>query len=75
MFKEFGLSFAQIAELTDEQIANILLCERDQYGNKVTRPKEPQMSFREVAYKVWRLREPGVSEQELEKRFKETYGG
>lgn len=77
VFREFHLTFADIAELTDDQISSMLLCERDEHGN-VTGPAQEQStesSFREIAYSIWLLRDSTLTPDQLAERYKQVYGG
>ena len=63
--------------MTDFQISELLMCPRDDDGVRIETRKEPtpEMTFREVCYKVWRLRDPNISDALLAERFEATYGG
>lgn len=71
MAEPFKLSLFEIARLTDDQLTNIYFCERDENGNPVERDTRPKMSIRQICYKIWRMRQPDITEEQLKQKFEE----
>lgn len=74
MFREFQLSYADIAELTDYQIASMLLCERDEHGGKIDGVVATEDNFRDAVYDVWLLRDPSLTPEQLAEKYEAVYG-
>ncbi len=76
----FNLSLEQIADLTDEQIAYIYFHPRDDRGHlepfpeDANRGEQSGVSFADMYARVTRLREPGISDEEISRRLFAEHG-
>jgi len=66
-------TFSEIAAFTDYQIAEILFHPRDEHGNPTPKKPAKSQSLFDVCKTVWLLREPNLTIQQIQQRFKEKY--
>lgn len=71
LVRKYRFSPEELASLTLEQISDIYLCEEDEDGNPVLKPKlaGTPVSWREVCFMLWRKADPSLSDEQLVERF------